>query len=90
MPKIIEGAYVPTPKNEQEDAAEEKKFFQSTKELLDAQPKVEITIPLDRIDTHNTVLVFIMNGYPYTILRGTPVSVPESVAEEMRRKGLLV
>lgn len=51
------------------------------KASLDSQPKVSIMIPFEKGEKKGAVQPFCMNGYKFTVPKGTMVQVPEQVAE---------
>jgi hypothetical protein len=53
----------------------------ATKAILDKEEKVMIILEKNSNDEEGAALTFSINGYPYTITRGKPVNVPNSIAE---------
>lgn len=56
------------------------------KAKLAAEPKVRFFIPLGDEEKQGTTQSVILNGYPMFIQKGTPVSIPESVADVLEAK----
>lgn len=54
----------------------------ATKKILDAQPKVQIWLPLSSGEKIGVATEYVsINGYPYWIKKGMLVNVPKAVAE---------
>lgn len=53
----------------------------NTKKILDAEPKVRVKVPIDKLNPKDLVVPVQINGYTYFINRGQTVDVPESVAK---------
>lgn len=74
------------PKKAQRSDASEEAAFQTTanqtKEMLEAQPKVGIFVPLMQGEPKGTQLPVEINGYRMNVPKGVPnVQVPQAVAE---------
>ena len=53
-----------------------------TKEILDKKPKVMISLPLSPGEKQGKAVEYVsINGYPYHVMKGVYVSVPEPVAK---------
>ena len=48
---------------------------------LESQPKVSILIPLEKREKKGAVQPFTINGYRFTVPKGTMTQVPEQVAQ---------